>query len=230
MECGRQYLQDTYLDESLPEGVYVYIDVTDTGCGMDEETVKKIFDPFFTTKFIGRGLGLAAVLGIIRGHSGAIKVTSEVDKGTEFLALFPTSRKFFTTEKIKQGSLLFQNSGKILVVDDEDSVLSFVGRVLEREGYSVITASNGREAVEIFREHTSEISMIILDLTMPQMDGEQTFEELKKIENDVCVILSSGYKEDEAFDRFNGRGLAGFIQKPYQPEALLEKLKEVMGK
>ncbi|MHB8123430.1 MAG: transporter substrate-binding domain-containing protein [Desulfuromonadaceae bacterium] len=224
MACDRSYLKDVWLDENLFAGQYVYLEIADSGCGMDKDTLAKLFDPFFTTKFTGRGLGMAAVLGIVRGHRGAIKVYSEVDKGTAFKILLPASAK---TADISHGEAPaddLQGSGTVLLVDDEETVRGVGAEMLQEFGFTTLTANNGREAVEIFRS-TPGIAFVILDLTMPHMDGEQCFRELRRLDPDVKVILSSGYSEHEVAQKFIGKGLAGFIQKPYTLGVLKEAIR-----
>jgi len=230
MECGRAYLAETYLNEQLQEGAYVYLEVSDSGDGMDEETTSKIFDPFFTTKFTGRGLGLAAVQGIVRGHGGAIKIYSELGKGTTFKILFPAASH--PAEEMKREAAEIENwrgSGTVLVVDDEETVRTVAKRMLQTAGFDVLTTTDGREAVEVFREHADEITLVLLDMTMPYMSGEETFREIRRIKSDAPVILSSGYKEQEVTNHFAGKGLAGFIQKPYQYKTLVEKIRSILG-
>jgi two-component system, cell cycle sensor histidine kinase and response regulator CckA len=227
------YLAETFLKTPLREGPYVYLEVSDTGCGLDEATREKIFDPFFSTKFTGRGLGLAAVLGIVRGHNGAIQVYSEKGTGTTFKVLFPVSpgtRTETAPEPVPPGKTLEPRfeAGTVLVIDDELSVRETARAMLERNGFSVRTAGDGREGVEIFREHADEIRVVLLDMTMPYMNGEEVFRELRRIRPRARVILSSGYNEQDATNRFAGKGLAGFIRKPYGLSDLISAVRRVL--
>jgi signal transduction histidine kinase/CheY-like chemotaxis protein len=231
MECDRRYLSGTYLGEDLPEGRYVYMEVSDTGCGMTKDVRERLFEPYFTTKATGRGLGLAAVLGIVRGHKGAIKIYSEEGKGTTMKVLLPVSDVPALARQQGAGTEPeeWTGSGTVLLVDDEETVRAVAGQMIERAGFDVITAQGGREAVEIYRERRDEITCVVLDLTMPHMSGEECFRELRRMDKDVRVILSSGYTEQDATERFAGKGLAGFIQKPYELAQLKDKLRECLG-
>lgn len=227
MHADRAYLNSTYTEEAVPEGRYVYLEVSDTGHGMSQETQKKIFDPFFTTKFTGRGLGMSAVLGIVRGHDGTLRVYSEVGKGTTFKVLFPVADHLClqSAEQTVAESDNWSGQGTILVVDDEETIREVASLMLEAMGFQTLCAVDGEDALRVYRESDGEVSGVLLDMTMPKMDGKECFRELRRMNADVKVVLSSGYNEQDATSRFIGQGLAGFIQKPYSPEELREKIR-----
>ncbi len=228
MKVDGNFLSQTILEEELAAGDYVYIEVTDTGCGIDAETQLKIFEPFFSTKFVGRGLGLAAVLGIVRGHRGAIKLDSKPDKGTSIKILFPAASGIAGTIHRAPKKKATRSSDTILIVDDEEIARSVAKRTLEKFGFKVLMAKDGQEGVNVFRKHVKIIDGVLLDMTMPKMSGEEALGEMRRTDPKVRVILSSGYNQRNAIARFAGKGLAGFIQKPYEPRALVEKLNEIL--
>jgi PAS domain S-box-containing protein len=229
MKCDRQLLSSTYIDDDLPAGTYACLTVSDTGCGMDEATREKIFDPFYSTKFTGRGLGLAALLGIVRSHQGAVIVESTPNQGTTFQVLFPVTELTQPKQKEQKAAAIdLQGRGTILLVDDEALVRRTVRKMLERFGFELLEAANGREAVQVFREHTDEIVLVLLDKKMPVMGGEEAFDEISKLRSDVKVVLSSGYNEEDATACFGDRRPAGFIKKPYRMSELRECIRTVL--
>lgn len=242
MFCDRKYFEGTYFGHENPEGDYVYLEVIDTGPGIPEEVKQRMFEPFYSTKFFGRGLGLSAVAGIVKAHKGAIKVYTELGKGTSIKVFFPAIRRKGAgidevkelreekdTEVIK-GDRKSYYKGLILVVDDEKMVRETVKNMLEQGGYKVITVEDGQKAIDTYKVYKDRIDLVLLDMTMPIYDGEETFRELRRIKPDVKVILSSGYNEQDLMDRFVGKGLAGFIQKPFILSTLLKTIEAVLGK
>jgi CheY-like chemotaxis protein len=214
----------------IPPGNYVVFQVRDTGCGMDAATQARIFDPFFTTKFTGRGLGLSAVLGIVRAHRGAISIDSTPGRGTNFDILFPaspapvrTSRDSLSTPDAVGGT------GVILVVDDETIVRQLARATLTRCGYEVLVAEDGHAAVDLFSREAHRVSAVVLDLTMPDMSGDEALARLREIHPRVKVIVSSGFSQSEAVERFRGHALAGFLQKPYKSRELASLVKETLA-
>jgi CheY-like chemotaxis protein len=231
IRARRSHFRHSYPGDPLPAGLYVYLDVADTGSGMDDETIARIFDPFFTTKFTGRGLGLAAVLGIVRGHRGALKVASQPGKGTTFRLLFPASGRAAdeADDQVSPDTLEWRSSGTVLVVDDEQSVRELAKDMLERAGFLALLAADGKQAVELFKQNAHQIRAVLLDLTMPDMDGEGTFRKLRDVGTPAPIILSSGFTEQDAASRFGGLGLAGFLHKPYRMGDLLTVLRRALG-
>ncbi|MCD4707576.1 MAG: PAS domain-containing protein [Candidatus Sabulitectum sp.] len=223
------HLHETYADENLLEGMYAFLEVTDTGCGMDNSTKQRLFDPFFSTKIDGRGLGLSAVQGIVRGHKGVLRVYSEPGTGTTFRILLPVSDKSIkVVVKVNDEQTDWNGHGTVLLADDEETVRKIGKHMLERLGLSVILAVDGEEAVEIFRVRHDEIDCVLLDLTMPRMDGEEALQEMQRIRKDVRVVLSSGYCWQEISERFAGKGLISFIPKPYVMKVLQKAVREAI--
>jgi CheY-like chemotaxis protein len=205
------------------------LDVRDNGIGMDQATQARIFDPFFTTKFTGRGLGLAATLGALQGHKGSISVESALGKGTCFRLLFPATSQPVRREDSGAYRNL-QGNATVMVVDDEEVVRRTTKAALERFGYSVVLTENGREAVDALRQMDGQISLVLLDLTMPVMSGEQALRAIREMRPDIKVILTSGYDEGEALQRFASEKPAGFLQKPFSVRELGERVFEALSK
>jgi len=218
------------LADTLSPGMHVYVRVRDTGAGMRPQDVPRIFDPFYTTKFTGKGLGLAAVLGIVRGHRGAIRVETGVGKGTTVTVLFPACDAAARGRPSgEEPAPAWRASGAVLLVDDEETVRSAAGQMLEWIGFRVLAAGGGREALELLEKNAGEVVCAVVDLTMPDMDGEQTLREIRRVRPGLPVLLSSGYNEQEVVRRFVKEELSGFIQKPYRLNVLVETLRRVLG-
>jgi len=231
IEAHSMVLDEDYAKKRLgaKPGPYVVVSVTDTGVGMDKQTLSRVFEPFFTTKEKGKGtgLGLAVVYGIVKNHGGFIRVYSEVGEGTTFRVFLPASEK----EEVPQGEQMIPLRGGnelILVVDDEESIRTLVADVLGSYGYKVLTAKDGEEAIEIYRERYSEISLVILDMIMPKMGGHETFRKLREINRDVRAILSTGFSQNGRAQEILREGVRGFIQKPYNVQDLVLKVRKAL--
>jgi CheY-like chemotaxis protein len=243
-EVDGAYLQHVRSIEKIAPGRHVYLQVEDNGCGMTPEVQQRLFEPFYTTKFTGRGLGMAAVLGIMRSHHGAIVVQSTPGLGTQVRVLFPLWRP--AKDSLPQqappevrpaaegqappyGDEQAGASGHgrvVLVADDEPMVREMCQALLEEWGYTVLLAADGAQAVEVFRENAERIACVILDLTMPRLDGFGALKAMREIQPDVHVVLSSGYSQREALQRF-GDDVTTFVQKPYRADMLREVLEAV---
>lgn len=227
-------LAECWLGEALAEGEYGYLEVSDTGCGMSPEIRKKIFEPFFTTKFTGRGLGMAAVLGITRGHNGAIRITSEPGRGTAIRIILPPFKQPAEslapcTTTLDDDPGASSDRRTILVVDDEPPVREMTEDYLKSCGFPVLTASDGLEALEVYRQHRGQVGCVLLDMTMPRMSGEETFGALRQACRTLPVIISSGYSEQEIRGRFADRETIDFIQKPYRFDQLISTITKALS-
>ena len=225
--CDHAYLEESVLPEKPLEGNFVFLEVSDTGQGMTEETRRKMFEPTFSTRPASAGLGLVAVLNIVRDHGGALRVTSAPSLGSTFTMLFPALPHAAMSQETEEEEIPedWRGRGTILLVDDAKTCLAVGGRILERRGFKVLKAETGREAVELLGKCPREITCIVLDLVMPEMDGYQTLPLLREIRPDVPVIISSGYSEQEIVHRFDDHSVQGFIQKPYRASVILQRVK-----
>ncbi len=230
LEVGTEPVKDLVFGTAPSPGRYVCIRVEDDGGGMDEETKRRLFEPFYTTKFTGRGLGLSAVVGIVRGHGGAITLRTRAGDGTCFGVLLPVPQEPLQLPELppKRAPASDQDGTLVLVVDDEEPVRRLAKKALERAGFRVILAEDGRSAVRLFRERKDDIGLVLLDLTMPEMDGAQTLQALKAIEPRVNVVLASGYDQTSATRRGIPYQASGFLAKPYTARQLAERAAEAL--
>ncbi len=208
----------------MDSGESVYLEVRDTGCGMDAETKARMFDPFFTTKFTGRGLGLAAVAGIVRGHKASIQVKSSPGEGSTLRISFPAAEEVASIPTVQAAEAV---GGTVLVVDDEEMVRRIAKASLETRGYNVLLAANGREAIEQAQRHP-EIGLVLLDLTMPLMGGEEAIDEIVAARPGIQVLVSTGYDRRDAVAKFKDKRVAGYLLKPYTSRQLAERVRALL--
>jgi PAS domain S-box-containing protein len=231
--CDAEYLRQSQFRVSPPVGCCVVIEVTDNGCGMDDQTKGRLFDPFFSTKKTGRGLGLTTVQGIVRGHQGTVVVETEAGKGSLFKVIFPARAQAVDRATLPDELCAEVEDclrGKRLLVVDDDAVVRTVAReMLERAGCMVVVAGSGTEAIEIYGPASPHFDCVIVDLGMPGLDGVETVRELIRRRGELCVLLSSGFSEEQARDRLHEVPVQGFLQKPYKYRDLVGKLADVMA-
>ena len=230
LRLDRAYLDQVFQGQELSPGDYVTLEVSDTGCGMSPEVMGRIFEPFFTTKVTGRGLGLSATMGILKGHRAGMRIYSEPGRGTTFKLLFPTSEVNGIEDPVPLAPPALERKATVLLVDDEEMIREAVTAVLESLGLTVVTATNGMEALAAVQRADLTVDVVLMDLTMPHMDGREAFHAIRRLHPEMPVILSSGYSEQESIQDFTGRGLAAFLQKPYTLKTLERTVLEVLAR
>ncbi|MBV1878612.1 MAG: response regulator [Pseudomonadales bacterium] len=231
--CDKDYLSQSLIADQLNPGSYVFLEISDSGMGMNSETVERMFDPFYTTKFAGRGLGLSAVLGIVRGHGGTLRVTTEVGEGTSMSVLFPASTISVVETRRNLAVLPDALVGRTIVIADDDAtVLATIAAILRSAGATVITANDGHEVVslvrQIYAEVAAHIDLAVVDLTMPRMDGIETIEALLSIDPQMKAVLSSGYHREEIRQQFDQAKQYSFLQKPFFSQDLIKVVNEAL--
>jgi len=229
-QLDEKSIKEARFENKAEPGIFVELAVSDNGCGIDDEQQNRIFDPFYTTKFTGRGLGLAAVLGIVNGHKGLIELQSRIGEGTTFRVLIPVSGMPLPAvrEPEPEKQIAWKSHGDILLVDDDQTIRTVMSELLRRTGFEVTQAADGLEGVARFREAPDRYRAVVLDLTMPGMDGDKVFEEIEKLRPGTPVVVMSGYTESDVAIRFGNRPLAAFLQKPFRPAMLRQKLRELL--
>lgn len=226
--CDSRYIKNSCFFTGQKKGEYLCIKVTDDGAGMKQETLNKIFEPFYTTKVTGRGLGLSVVMGIVKGHNGILSVRSRPGKGSDFEIALPPGGKLPPVSKlVREEGPAWKYTGTALLADDEERVRSITGKMLMRIGFKVLLAKNGLEAVQIFKSHADEINLVLLDLTMPELDGIETMKIISEMNPKVKIILSSGYDPDVLNDEHSANNLDGYIKKPFRFSKLIEEPKSI---
>jgi len=219
-----------HLGKNITPGCYLCLEVADTGCGMDVETRQRIFEPFYTTKFSGRGLGMSAVLGIVTAHMGALQISSHLGQGTTFKVYLPVHIDEFAKDAFFQEVVPVEwtGSGTVLLVEDEEMIRFMASAMLEELGFTVIAASNGREALELYQKNAAGITLVITDIGMPVMDGYELIAELKKLNRKLPIIVSSGFGDSVVTSRMAREDIAGLLNKPYRFDKLREVLRGVV--
>jgi PAS domain S-box-containing protein len=234
IRTGSEYLDEqhagsAFTGHDLAPGPYVFLEVQDDGHGMEPRTLERIFDPFFSTKAQGRGLGLAAMQGIVKSHGGGIRVVSRVGQGTTFKVLFPSSNTFIEKPAPIEPSSQFNRSGRVLVVDDEPDIRFAAFDIFEHLGFEPILAADGVEAVARVKEHQGHLRLILLDMTMPRMNGVECLKAIRELDPEVPVLMTSGYSQNESTSELAGLHFNGFLEKPYSLSSLKAKMREILG-
>jgi CheY-like chemotaxis protein len=214
----------------LPSGDYLRLQISDTGCGMSEETKARVFDPFFSTKFTGRGMGLAVVQGLVRDHGGGILLASAPGQGTRFEIFLPCLNQTTRTgpDTVAQASreALRPASATVLIVEDEIILRNSLSRILRMRGHAVLEAGDGTTAIDLIRAHTGDLDAMLLDVTLPGISSREVFEEARHRRPDLKIILTSAYSREATSVSFAGLRIGHFIRKPFQLEDLLDLLKD----
>jgi len=228
LECSAEFLAEAFGANDLAPGRYVSLEVADTGSGMTKEVTERLFDPFFTTKLAGRGLGMSAVLGIVRGHTGAIRVQSEPGEGTKFQIILPASDRKAAVIGPSVARSQWRGEGTILIADDEPALRALVAQIVKTLGFATLEAADGKAALDLYRANASKVTLVLLDITMPVMSGGHALLELRKLNPTLPVVLTSGYREQDALVSIAAGGPTSFLQKPYALEDIERVLRAAL--